>query len=412
MNNDRIRFLVERYRDGMATEEELAELRSLILDLQSRHLLEEWMDGCWDEMDRSVLLDMPEEKRRTILVRVVGSSRDGRFGRRLLAYAASVFILIASGVFGFWYWQATKYDVFTAIGTDIDEISPGENTAVLTLADGQKIVLDALEGGAHVDVGGSITAEKHENGVLVYQLEEANQPSTPIAQDVYNTIATPIGGQYRVVLPDGSAVMLNAGSELQYPVAFGAEKRVVKFSGEGYFEISPDPDRPFVVETTLAGEEHRVKVLGTEFNINTYDHERDVLTSVVDGKVSVSTTHPGMKPVMLAPGQQSILSYKNDRTSLRVMKADLGAVTAWKDGLFVFNDERLPDLLKRVARWYGVVFTYEEDMSDVRFHGNYFRDKGLLNLLENLELAANVEFLVEKRMADAGNERRVYVRKR
>ncbi|MFC3197928.1 FecR family protein [Parapedobacter deserti] len=415
MDNARVKFLVDRYRDGIASDEEIAELRLLVLDARYRHLLEAWTDELWDDLDKEALSDMSGERQQAALWRIIGHYNKD-YGRihRLMKYAVAVVLLVSVGAFSFWYWQESPAAIFLTVGADdVTEISPGANKAVLTLADGRKIVLDDLVGGERMEVGAATTALKHVDGVLVYQSEHEHHLSTAKQQEVYNTITTPIGGQYRVILPDGSEVMLNAGSALRYPVVFGKGKRVVEFSGEGYFKVASDQNRPFFVETMLADERHTVQVLGTEFNINTYDHEREVLTSVIEGSVGVSATHQGLGSVVLAPGQQSVLSGKSGASSLRVVMADLNSVTAWKDGLFVFNDERLPDLLKRVARWYNVTFTYEDDVNDIRFQGNYFRDKGLLNLLENLEMAAQVEFLIEKKeMANTSSERRVYVKRR
>lgn len=410
MTRIRLQFLYERYRRHVISKEELAELRLFISDDRNRQQVEEWLDGVWESLNEETLSDMPQERRRALFKTMTGVGFEVKPMRYFWWCAAAIVFLIAGGVLVFRYIDRFDDKALLALGADtLEDISPGANKAILTLADGTEMVLDDFDGDTLM-VDQSVKIKKNADGLLVYESASADGGREGGKSVGYHTVTTPIGGQYRIRLPDGSEVTLNAASELRYPTVFQHDRRVVSFKGEGYFEVAPDVDRPFLVISETIDGQQTVEVLGTEFNINTYDGEHEIRTAVVSGRVGVSFS-TATTSVVLNPGRQSILAKKGKDVSLSVAKADLALVAAWKDGLFVFENEKLPDLLKRVSRWYNVTFIYEGDMGGVRFQGNYFRNKGLLSLLKNLELTGEVDFLIEQPVISSNNERRIYVKK-
>jgi ferric-dicitrate binding protein FerR (iron transport regulator) len=223
-------------------------------------------------------------------------------------------------------------------------------------------------------------------------------------QTQYLSLNTPCGGEYQVTLADGTKVWLNADSHLKYPVVFDGDKRVVELEGEAYFEVAKMNGKPFIVKT----ENQEVKVLGTHFNINSYGYEEGIKTTLLEGSVRVSRNIKNgdaetSQSEMLVPGQQSFVS-KNLK-EIAVKKVNTVEVIDWKEGLFVFNDEPIQSITKRLAKWYNVKFVYEGDFSKVRFIGNYSRSKSLNNLLNNIELTGLAHFKV----IGSGPERRIMV---
>lgn len=408
MTRKRLQFLYRRYRQHQISDAELVELQHFIVDDRNRHEVAEWLDEVWDDLSDGPLLDMPQGRQRTLFRSITGGGRSISLFWR---YAAAIVLLISGGIVAHRYVDRGDDQILLALDADgLDDISPGADKAILTLADGREVVLDDFAGEEFM-LNHSVKVSKDADGILVYKYLGAGSGPRQGAEMEYHTVTTPNGGQYQIQLPDGSKVTLNAASKLRYPAFFQDDKRVVTFQGEGYFEVVPDADRPFLVESTTPTGRQTIRVLGTEFNINTYDKEHEVRTAVISGRVEVKHAN-APSPVVLNPGYQSILTQNGNEVSLRVAEADLKLATAWKDGLFVFDNEKLPDLLKRVSRWYDVTFIYEDDMDDVRFQGNYFRNKGLMNLLQNLELTGEMVFLIEQPTGSANDERRIYVKKR
>ena len=411
MTKDRLQFLYRRYQQHRISNEEFGELRRFLLDDRNRYEVEEWLDRAWEDLsDGEPLSDMPLARQRALFASITGVALRTRNIRIFWRYAAAIILLISVGVLAHRYaHQLTDKVLLTLEADELEDISPGTNKAILTLADGREVVLDDFEGGELI-MNRASTVLKNAEGILAYEPAEANNGLVDRAEVEYHTVTTPNGGQYQIQLPDGSKVILNAASKLRYPVVFSKDNRMVTFEGEGYFEVAPDADRPFLVESITHNGRQTIQVLGTEFNLNTYDRKHEIRTTVISGKVEVRHTN-AVVPVVLTSGHQSIITQHGSDVSLRVAETDPKFVTAWKDGLFVFDNEELPDLLKRISRWYDVTFIYEEDMHDVRFQGNYFRNKGLLNLLQNLELTGEMVFLIEQPTDSNNDERRIYVNK-
>lgn len=269
-----------------------------------------------------------------------------------------------------------------------NDISPGGNKAILTLASGEQIVLDTAKGGA-ITRQGNFNVIKQEGGRLAYNRinqDDASLPAAPAAIK-YNTLTTPRGGQYRVTLSDGTRVWLNASSSLRYPTAFTERERMVEISGEAYFEVEKSKDMPFVVKAGRAV----VQVLGTQFNIMAYSDEAALNTTLVEGGVRVSI---GDVSKTLKPGQQARLTAGGELTLAD--DADIDQTLAWKDNLFTFNDVDIRTVMRQIARWYDVDITYTGKISQ-HFNGNISRSVNVSKVLAMLELTGTVHFRIEGR---------------
>ncbi|MGF6929090.1 transmembrane sensor [Chitinophaga sp. W2I13] len=261
----------------------------------------------------------------------------------------------------------------------LHDIPPGKNGAILTLADGTQLVLDSLgEGKIATQNGTQISLSNNE---LKY---DASAATDGVA---HNTITTPKGRQYHVTLPDGTEVWLNAESSIQYPVAFKAGERRVKISGEIYFEVASKSWQPFVVETG----QMKLEVLGTSFNVNTYDDEKTIRTTLLTGAVKI-TPLAGDKhttpPQVLVPGQTGVLSKPDasEGVTLTVTETpDAGNVIAWKNGLFNFDGMDLYSVMRQLERWYNIDVQYVGKPDNVIFKGKMHRNTNLSNVLEVLE---------------------------
>lgn len=269
-----------------------------------------------------------------------------------------------------------------------DDVKPGGDKAILTLADGTTILLDTTQNGILTQQGA--TKVMVANGKLDYKA--SNQSTDEV---FFNTISTPRGGQYQVKLPDGSKVWLNAASSLRFPTEFSDKERIVEITGEVYFEVAKvkmkgqQVNVPFIVKiNTSAGDGGQVEVFGTDFNINSYQDELTIKATLFEG--SVKYVHGGNKS-LLKPGQQSQLA-KNGQLSV-VSGVDLDKVVAWKNGLFNFDGMDFETLAKQLSRWYDVDVVYNRKVDDL-FYAEIPRNTKLSDVLKALELTGKVKFKI------------------
>ena len=263
-----------------------------------------------------------------------------------------------------------------------DAISPGSNKAVLTLADGSTIVLDNVHNGT-ISTQGNVAVLKLNDGKLAY-----NTVNEAESGPVYNSISTPRGGQYQLVLSDGSIVWLNAASSLRFPTGFNGGERKVELTGEAYFEVAKDASKPFRVEVN--GME--VEVLGTHFNINSYEDESPIRTTLLEGSVKVNS---GNHTVLLKPGQQAELG---KRGTIEIKKdADVEEAVAWKNGKFQFDNTSIYSVMHQLSRWYDVDVEYRGDIT-AHFGGIISRQAALSQVLNMLELTGKVTFTTKDKV--------------
>ncbi len=294
--------------------------------------------------------------------------------------AAAVLVAFTVGLH-LWYQGQTPVADEIAIG-------PGGNRATLTLADGRIIDLDESQSGIFAGEGlryldGSAVLEPIASGERIL-------PTVP------NVLSTPKGGVYSIILPDGSKVWLNAASTLKYPNLFNGKQRVVELDGEAYFEVVGNEEQPFLVRS--GGQV--VKVLGTEFNINAYGEERDIVTTLVGGKVTIYSDQKnsnrnvnGESPVVLKPGQQA--RYSDD--GVQVVNVFADDFIAWKNGTFAFYGQRVPEVIRQIERWYDVSFENLDVASDIELWGALSRDVMLSQILETIELNTPLSFKQQER---------------
>jgi Fe2+-dicitrate sensor, membrane component len=262
------------------------------------------------------------------------------------------------------------------------DVAPGGNKAFLQLADGSVITLDDTDTGMLAQQGPARVI-KLDNGRLQY-----NSTSAQDAATLYNTITTPRGGQYHVILPDGSKVWLNAASSLRFPTVFAGRERSVQLTGEAYFEIAHNKSMPFHVQVN----EIRVEVLGTHFNVMSYENESAVATTLLQGSVRVAGNTMYM-PVVLKPGQQASLQ-RQSAQGFSVHDVDTESVIAWKNGLFQFNSADIQTIMRQLERWYDVRVQYKGPIPEGHYSGIVPRDNNLLKVLRILE-ESDLKFAIE-----------------
>lgn len=263
-------------------------------------------------------------------------------------------------------------------------IKPGGNKARLTLSDGSIVNLDDAGNGIVAKQAGLII-KKDRDGQLIYTAVEANkQPEN--APVPYNTIETPKGGQYQVRLPDGTDVWLNAASSLKYPAHFNGAERMVMLSGEAYFEVSKMKNKPFKVITK--GEV--IEVFGTHFNVNAYEDEAITRTTLLEGSVKVSH---GNHSAVLKPGQQC--GMENGTFQVKMVK--LKGIIDWKNGYFLFKEDNIYEIMRKLSRWYNIDPEYIGKLDQLNFSGKISRTKDLSEVLKVLTLTGDVKFKVEGR---------------
>ena len=257
---------------------------------------------------------------------------------------------------------------------------PGSNKAVLTLANGEKIIL-GTSGNGTIAQQGSTQVKEVQGGHIVYQaLAGTDKPQIQdsIHQEIgYNTINTPKGGQYTITLPDGSKAWLNSVSSITFPTEFKEHERKVSITGEVYFEVAKNKSMPFIVKSNG----QNVKVLGTHFNINAYDDEDKTRTTLLEGSVQISANN---NHEILTPGQQA--EVVNHHITI-INSSDTEAAVAWKNGNFVFNNADLPSLMRQLSRWYDVNIIYRGDIGEHEFVGQIKRSVKLSSVLKILAVS-------------------------
>jgi len=305
--------------------------------------------------------------------------------RLYAACAAMVILLLGAGYYWFIIPGSPKANPTAKLADKpIKDIQPGGNKALLTLADGTVIDLDKAANGELAKESGSRVSKK-EDGRLEFQ--EAHSPLTtdhsPSSSPAFNTLTTPNGGQYEIVLPDGTKVWLNAASSIRFPNSFTGERKIT-MTGEAYFEVAHNAQLPFIVNVN---DKEEVRVLGTHFNINAYENENAIRTTLLQGSVKVETGNRqsaiGNNTVILKPGEQVSLSQTSQLSHpIPVQTAD---VMAWKNGLFNLAGANLKDFMHQVERWYDVTVQYEGVLPNMVFEGKLNRGVPLSDIIDYLK---------------------------
>lgn len=297
--------------------------------------------------------------------------------RKWLVAAAAAIVLVTAGSLYLLLQKKAAEKSVTATTKKVLDIEPGSNGAVLTLSDGRHIILDSMGNGQVIEDKGARINIK--NGSLTY--EPANAPGA-----VYNTISTPVARQFKLVLPDQSVVWLNAGSSIKYPTAFIGKTREVEMTGEAYFEVAKDVSRPFKVKVN---KQLDVEVLGTHFNVNAYEDEGSIRTTLLEGSVKVKSEAGNQRSeqsVVLKPGEQAALAAANSPLTIH-HSPNISQVIAWKNGIFNLDGLETKEVMRQLARWYDVQVVYEPGVTSHNFYGEIGRNLSLAQVLEGLKLS-------------------------
>ena len=380
---DNIYHLIEKYLDGTITPAEEEQLMAWYQDHNQADI--EWPAESADE-EEQVRLRMLMRLNQQINPPVAKPSTNRRLWYYLSA-AASVLIILGLAAY-FYSPQLHQPGPQPSTAQALKDIGPGGNKAILTLANGDKVVLEDARNGI-ISQQGNAAVNKTDSGSLFYN----DVSSNAAASIVYNTLNTPYGGQYQITLQDGTKVWLNAGSSLRFPTSFPGNERNVTLTGEAYFEVAKDKARPFFV-TVNAGSAApmNVKVLGTHFNINAYPDEQHNIVTLLEGSVKVDC---GEANAMLAPGNAAILNKASGK--LNIKDGDTEAATAWKNGYFLFDNEKVESIMRQISRWYDVEISYQGDVSGKAIGGSLSRSKNVSEVLNMLELTGTVHFKTEGR---------------
>ena len=298
----------------------------------------------------------------------------------MLTSAAAILICLSIGI----YFYSSRLEKSQPVkSTYANDILPGKQGATLTLANGKQVVLNNTAEGKIAQESG-VSISKSGNGSIEYEIKDALGSDLNLS----NTLTTAKGETYRLRLPDGSVVWLNAGSSLTFsPSLRNGGARRVELTGEAYFEISKDKIHPFVVHTTS----QQVTVLGTQFNINSYADEPATTTTLLEGSIQLNIGSIGSR--ILVPGEQA----KFENGLLGVRKANLQEVVAWKNGYFRFNDEPIESVMRKLARWYNIDVSYSGSPKGERFTGKLSRENNISQILNAMESTKAIHFKVEGR---------------
>ncbi len=399
--NERLRYLIQSYLTDTISADEWAELRDHVKSLADNEDLYTVIDGLWEDValeqpmeiasdaiyrqiigDPNLLADPPTMRQKPLV-------RTYRWP--MMGSAAALLCIALTWFFADRYHQRKEpVSALAHEGTASGTILPGGNIATLTLADGTVIKLDEASVGNLKEVGESRIV-KSADGLITY---EATGSIAAMAEKGFNEINTPKGGEYRVILPDGTKVWLNAESSLRYPVSFVGGTREVDLVGEAYFEVSRDARHPslFVVNA----KNQRVEVLGTHFNVNAYADNAAVKTTLLEGSVKVTMTAPGRNVSphrILKPNEQAATT----DDGIQVAQVDAANAVAWKNGYFAFDNENISDVMNTIARWYDIEVTYEGDTAGKVFGGTISRFESFEKLLKTIGLTGTIQFKINGR---------------
>jgi ferric-dicitrate binding protein FerR (iron transport regulator) len=372
-DSNRLQKLAENYLKGKLTESEQQEFDAWFLS-----------DNIGDTI---IETDMTASEHRTLMLErihlqagIVGQQAKRRRLWPGIAAAASIIIILSVGAF--FLFPDKQPEKQTA--SIIQDVVPGGNNAVLTLAGGKKVQLNETKNGMVAREGG-VTVAKSADGQLSY----TNDQTTDNSSDLFNTVETPRGGKYKLTLADGTIAILDAASSIHYPVAFNGHERKVQITGQVYFEVVHNERKPFKVSVANLV----VEDLGTTFNINAYDDEPVIKTTLAEGSIRIFTSS---RNVILKPGQQAINVSGSAVTT--VGAADVEEALAWKNDNFLFNNESLESVMRKISRWYNVDIQYQQGFNlKESYLGRLTRYSNVSEVLKVLEITGKVRFEIKGR---------------
>lgn len=383
MQEQRVMYLLQQRLSGNETVAEQEELYNLLKDDDNMEL---FMAALTDLMWQAPEGEQTDSVARTMLLKSITATdltlpfvdtlRPVPVVRWWWA-AAAIGIVLAAASYWMWPPVAGIAPVSAVAVRYKNDVAPGGNKAILTLADGSKITLDEAKNDT-LGKQGNTSIIKLQNGQVLYKADRATAAVT------YNMLTTPRGGQYQLTLPDGTQVWLNAASSLHFPTSFSGSSREVTLTGEGYFDVAPLPGKPFRVKVNGTD----IAVLGTQFNVMAYSNEQAMAVTLLTGAVNVSRNGIVKK---LQPGQQARIPANNNIT---ITDVDTQTAVAWKNGFFIFDRADIATVMRQLERWYDIEVTYEGTPREMHFGGGIQRSLPLsrvLNILEKNEVLFKIE---------------------
>ena len=386
MSEERINYLIRQYANNRATEEEIEDLFTLLKSNGEDESLQLELMLMATTAEPDPQFDAQKWEPFIQKVLETKSSPVRRMSRKWWKVAGAAVAISVIALTAFLLMRGNEELPSTENGktAPIAQIVPGKNGAVLTLADGRQIVLDSAGNGTLTAQGKTTVAISE--GRLIYSGDSEGNKA------YFNTMTTPKGRKFQLVLPDGSSVWLNAASSITYPTIFSGNTREVTITGEAYFEVAKDRTKPFHVKVNSMD----IEVLGTHFNVNAYSNESDMKTTLFEGSVKVNMQD---KSNILKPGQQAIVNDQQIRTD---NNADLDQVLSWKNDLFNFNRANLQSIMKQLERWYDIEVVYEGNIPEGSFRGKVSRNSDLSDVL-NILKDVGIRFKIEGKKIIVGN---------
>ena len=382
--------LIERYIANTCTKEELSQMLLMMEKGKKAEDLTLILKEYWEKskpanngpelgLDEKFAFLMQEAKHEAPIFSMKSNRLENKWK---IHYAAAAIIICMLSVGSYLLFKSTPSKQISKIENPIrnkKDIAPGGNAAILTLSDGSTVILDKVQNGT-VSTQGNTKILKLNNGMLSY-----TTLNNKTSEMLYNTISTPRGGQYELILSDGSKVWLNAASSLRFPANFIGKERKVELLGEAYFEVAKNAAMPFKVN--VGG--MKVEVLGTHFNINSYDDESSVRTTLLEGSIKINKNN---NTSLLKPGQQAQID-KIGKIKI-INDADIEEAVAWKEGKFQFDRDDIHAVMRQISRWYDVDIEYEGNIAS-HFGGTISRNVDLSQVLNMLHLTGEVKFEVK-----------------
>jgi ferric-dicitrate binding protein FerR (iron transport regulator) len=375
MTGPEARELLKKYNQGNCTPEEKALVERWYLSESSKQ------SGFEDQDDFAA-----EKIQMWYEISEMSGIQKRKKSSKIILWASSIaaLALIIFSIGSNFHKQDQSEIVVNEAPPKVYDKDPGGNKAVLTLADGSKIVLDDANNGT-IAKQGQISISKAPDGSIIYDIP-AVLADLKMGTTFYNTIETPKGGKYQIILPDGSKVWLNSVSSLRFPAVFNGKERNVELTGEAFFEVVRNNEKPFIVKTSAMS----VMVTGTQFNVMAYSDENYTATTLVEGSVNVSNKTSNM---VLRPGEQVV---SNEGAKLSKNMVDVEQNIAWKNGLFQFSNSDMRTVMNQISRWYDVTIEYQGMVPEKHFGGYISRDSKLSQVLKILELSG-VKFKIEEK---------------
>lgn len=399
--SNRLSYLFRRYFDKEYTAEEREELMQHIRVAAHDEQLQELIMKTWEKSIPSYEQD--EKKADEIFNFIISQpaqqpARVVRFKTWMrVAAAAAILFLIGLPLYFIISQRAGEQTNLAGLNTAAKaDISPAKERATLTLSDGRTILLDSIANGMISQQGQ--TAVNKNGAELSYDTKSVATDESSM-QMAYNSVSTPRGGQYHIVLPDGSKVWLNAASSIRFPIAFNGDERRVEVKGEAYFEVAKNPAKPFRVmidpqqDGAARGE---VEVLGTHFNINAYNNEPMIRTTLLEGSVKVSAQKETARIAkFLKPGQQAAINPEYAEHIRIIQDADIEEAMSWRNNQFIFEKADLQTIMRQLERWYDVDVVLQGDIKNKDFSCIVSRKANISEFLKMLELTGTVHFKIE-----------------